>query len=292
MWLKAGRIKIHVATFKRTRPYNKDTSMFYNHRNTLPKSIVSRTIVMTLACLLLCACTSNGAHVSKRDPFENFNRHTYRMNDKLDKVILKPIASGYKTIIPSPLRKGIYNFFTNLDEVPNVINDLLQLQPQLACNDGGRFVVNSTLGLLGFLDIASPMGLAHNDQDFGQTLGRWGYGNSRYVVIPLLGPSTLRDVIGRPIDYSLFSVLSYVYPVHTRNRLIATDFISERAALLGTEKVLANSFDPYAFVRDSYLQKREQLIAEKRGQHLAHSDTKKTTLATTNNNDPFVPADE
>ena len=247
------------------------------------------------SCLLLTACATKSRQLHTRDPFENFNRHTYRMNDKLDKAIMKPIATGYKTITPPPLRKGIYNFFSNLDEIPSVINDLLQLHPKIALKDAERFVINSTMGILGFIDVATRLGLPHNDQDFGQTLGRWGFTESSYFVIPLLGPSTIRDVIGRPIDYNFFSLVNYVEPLGTRNKLIATDYVSRRAALLGTEKVLAESFDPYAFMRDSYLQKRDQLIAEKRGKHYAavnannnkNSSSKGQTKH--DGDDPFVP---
>ena len=227
---------------------------------------------IALTFLLISGCANTNAY-NPRDPFENFNRHTYRMNDKLDKVIMKPIATGYKKIMPPLLSKCIYSFFSNLNEVPTVINDVLQLHPKMALHDTGRFLINSTVGLLGLFDMATPMGIPHNEQDFGQTLARWGYTHSRYFVIPLLGPSTIRDTISRPIDYHMFSVMPYIDPAKTRNRLIATDYISRRTALLGTEKVLAESFDPYAFMRDAYLQKRDQLIAEKRGKQIADART-------------------
>jgi phospholipid-binding lipoprotein MlaA len=133
------------------------------------------------------------------DPYEDYNRHAYKMNKKLDQVIFRPAASLYKAATPTPLRKGINNFFSNLSQIPTVINDVLQGNLPRAGTDVARFAVNTTIGLCGFIDIATCMGLEKNPQDFGLTLAKWGYHCSNYVILPILGPSTVRDTINWPI---------------------------------------------------------------------------------------------
>lgn len=198
------------------------------------------------------------------DPYENYNRHAYKMNKKLDQVIFKPVASLYKGVTPAPIRKGVNNFLNNLGQVPTVINDLLQANLPQAGRDVVRFAINSTLGLGGFLDIATEAGLPRSPQDFGLTLAHWGYQSSNYVVLPILGPSTVRDAITWPIYYGM-TVYPYIPDNTLRFSLLGMDFIDTRTQLLDLDPVIAQSFDPYVFERDAYLQRRNYLIRKNAG---------------------------
>ena len=198
------------------------------------------------------------------DPYENYNRHAYKMNKKLDQVIFKPAATLYKAATPAPVRKGVNNFLSNLSQVPTVINDVLQGNFRGAGKDLARFAVNTTVGLAGFIDVASNMGLEKNPQDFGLTLAKWGYQCSNYVVLPILGPSTVRDTINWPIYYQM-TVYPYIPDESLRYTLLGLDFIDTRTQLLDIDPVIEQSFDPYVFERDAYLQRRNYLIRKNAG---------------------------
>lgn len=195
------------------------------------------------------------------DPYEKFNRVVYAFNEGFDRVILRPVAELYIKIVPKPLAKGISNFFNNIDTIPTVINDVLQGNFYQATSDSWRLVINSTVGVLGLVDVASMIGLEPNSEDFGLTLARWGYKNTHYLVIPFFGPSTVRDALAWPVNYEYFTLYPYIYPVRTRYEVYAVGLVSRRADLLRFQEVFAQAtIDKYAFLRDAYLQRRAYLI--------------------------------
>jgi phospholipid-binding lipoprotein MlaA len=206
--------------------------------------------------VLLTGCTSIGDYRDPRDPLESFNRTVYKFNDGLDEMVIKPLSKGYKAVVPVPVDTGITNFFGNLSDVGSAVNNLLQFKLQRAATDAGRVMVNTTLGMLGFIDVASNMNLEKYGEDFGQTLGSWGFGSGLYIVLPVLGPSSGRDAIGRVFDWYLDPV-TYVESDTARNGLRILKAVDQRADLLGASRVMdAAALDPYEFVRDAYLQKR------------------------------------
>lgn len=212
--------------------------------------------LLLAACLsLLVGCASTTA--PKADPWEGLNRSTFAFNEAVDKVVLKPIAQGYEAVTPQFARSGVSNAFSNVGDVGNGLNNLLQGKPAAAFSDLGRLLVNSTLGILGLFDVATPMGLDKSNEDFGQTLGKWGVGSGPYLVLPLMGPSTLRDTIGRIPDSRATSYSRRIEHVPTRNVTLGLDIIRIRAELLGTSKTLDEAtLDKYQFLRDAFLQRR------------------------------------
>ena len=220
--------------------------------------------VVILIGALQTALAEEPLKYNPNDPYEDYNRHAYKMNKKLDQVIFRPVASLYKAVTPTPLRKGINNFLTNLSQVPTVINDVLQGNLHRAGTDLVRFTVNTTVGLGGFIDIATCMGIEKNPQDFCLRLAKWGYRCSNYFVLPILGPSTIRDTINWPIYYQM-TVYPYIPGDALRNGLLALDYTDERTQLLDLDPVIEQSFDPYVFERDAYLQRRNFLIRKNQG---------------------------
>ena len=212
---------------------------------------------------MLSGCATS---LEQRDPYEKFNRHVFRFNQDVDQILLKPVAETYKTFVPVPLNKGITNFFSNVNEIVVVANDLLQLKFEQAFSDAGRFFVNTTIGVLGLFDVADKTGLPKHDEDFGQTLGYWGFDPGPYLVLPFFGPSSMRDVLGRGLDTFLDPRVYYAnserkdvqdFVIFT-NVLRATDI---RADLLGVEEILDTAaLDSYTYIRDAYLQRREYLV--------------------------------
>lgn len=218
----------------------------------LKKSVLLISIMFGLSA---CASSPNA---NKADPYEGFNRIMYSFNDGLDKVLIKPIAQGYQFVLPNVVETGIGNFFSNLGEIKNLANSGLQAKGSKTLLHTGRFLVNSTIGLLGFIDTANYVGLKKTtSEDFGQTLATWGVGAGPYLVLPLFGPSTARDSLGFPVD-SYLSPVRYVDHVPTRNTLTATNIIDTRAGFLAAEKLISG--DRYVFIRDAYLQSRQFLI--------------------------------
>lgn len=221
--------------------------------------------IRCVSVLLLCLVASGCATPYNRiDPLEPLNRGIYSFNKGLDNVIVKPVAQGYKAVIPDPFRMLVRNFFSNLDDVVVVFNDLLQFKLLQALQDTTRIVVNSTIGFFGIADIASGIGLEKHNEDFGQTLGYWGIGNGPYLVLPILGPSSVRDTVGIAVDVHvdpIFDKLDDRRHFRQRNQLLAAKFVSKRTDLLDVEKVLEEAaIDEYVFVRDAYLQRRRSLI--------------------------------
>ncbi len=223
---------------------------------------LARRLRLTTVCVvvglgLLNGCASSG---DPRDPLESLNRGIYTFNDGLDTVLIKPAAEVYQGVIPPLARTGVSNFFSNLNDVTVTINNLLQGKFSEALSDAGRLLINSTAGLFGLFDVATPAGLEKHDEDFGQTLGWWGVGNGPYLVLPFLGPRTTRDTAALVVDWKT-APLNYVDPVRDRNQLLGLRLISGRAELLGTGNLLSvAALDEYEFVRDAYLQRRRNLI--------------------------------
>lgn len=192
------------------------------------------------------------------DRFENINRKVFYINDRLDHFALRPAAVTYKKLMPNPLEKGVENIFSNLDEVTNVVNDLLQGKFRQAAHDSGRFLINTTIGIGGIFDVAKRAGLNKSDgEDFGQTLAVWGVGEGPYLMLPLIGPSTLRDAPSKFVD-SITSPFSYVDDVRARNTARGVDLLAKRAGLLEIDQVISG--DKYLFVRDVYLQRSRYLV--------------------------------
>ena len=208
----------------------------------------------------LCVCASvamvpfaaNAA--TEDDPWEGINRITFKFNDTLDTYALKPIAQGYQFITPQFLQDGIHNMYRNIGDVRNLANDILQAKPYAAGVDTSRVLMNTIFGIGGFFDVGTKMGLHRNDEDFGQTLGRWGVPSGPYVVLPLLGPSTVRDTAGIYPD-SFTKPYRYMNDIPARNMAIGMDVIDARASLLSAEKLITG--DKYIFIRNAYLQSRE-----------------------------------
>ncbi|WP_239692429.1 VacJ family lipoprotein [Microbulbifer mangrovi] len=201
---------------------------------------------------------SSAEEPEDRDPWEGFNRAMFRFNDTADRWFLKPAAVSYRQVTPIFMQTGISNFFSNLHEINNVLNDVLQWKWGQAGNDTGRFLVNSTVGLVGLFDVAQHMGLEPSDgEDFGQTLAVWGMPSGPYVVVPFLGPSTVRDVPGEVVEWYT-NPLTYVDDNAVENTLKVVDLLQTRASLLQAESLLQG--DRYVLMRDAYLQRREFLI--------------------------------
>lgn len=230
-----------------------------------------------LVCALLivsgCATTTERTR-DPSDPFEPINRVTYAFNNKFDNYILKPTAYAYKYVIPWPAREGVSNFFVNLGEVTTTVNDGLQGQVHYALQDLSRFLINSTLGIGGLIDVASHMGIEKRYNDFGITLAKWGVTNAPYIMVPILGPTTIRDGIGTLVDYRFFSLWRYIEPIRLRNSLFALDIVNFRSTLLDSESALRHAaLDPYVLLRTAYLQKRASLIKGSNGEEVAHKKT-------------------
>lgn len=188
------------------------------------------------------------------DPWETFNRRVFRFNDAVDRWTLKPIAKGYQKVTPDVVETGVNNFFRNLGETHNLANNVLQFKLRDAGIDTARFFFNTTFGLLGVFDVATKMGLQRNDEDFGQTLGAWGVQSGPYLVLPFLGPSTVRDAVALyPDTYT--SSYRYINDVRARNSMLGLDVVDRRAGLLSTERLVVG--DRYRFVRNAFLQNRE-----------------------------------
>lgn len=193
------------------------------------------------------------------DPWEGFNRTMFNFNDGLDTYALKPIAKGYKAVMPDPAERGVSNFFANLADFGTMLNNLLQGKFENAGKDLARISFNTTIGLGGLIDVATPMGIERHDEDFGQTLGYWGADSGPYLVLPFFGPTTVRDGIGKIPDAMVDPVM-HAGDNSDRNALYITRVIDGRAQLLETEKLISG--DKYIFIRDAYLQKRRFEIAD------------------------------
>jgi len=213
-----------------------------------------------MSLLLLSACASLPNGPSENDPLESYNRAMFGFNEGLDKYLLKPVAEGYNTAVPHPIKAGVSNFFSNIADLFVIINDLLQFKFTQAFSDTGRFIFNTTLGLYGLVDVATPMGLPKHHEDFGQTLATWGVGSGPYIVLPFFGANTLRSSGGLIVE----SVYDPVYNIKDTESLyttVALSTIDIRYRLLKAGRIADQAaLDKYTFIRDAYLQHRKNLI--------------------------------
>jgi len=234
-------------------------------------------LILSCAFILMVAGCATQAN---RDPLEGLNRGIYKFNDVTDKAVIKPVATAYKAVAPSPVRIGINNFFNNIGSVISSINNLLQFKFGDAFTEAGRFVINSTFGIVGLIDVASMDKVPVHKEDFGQTLGHWGIGNGAYLVLPFLGPSSVRDTTGMVVDTLAFDPITYIDEPEARNVTRGVQFLDKRTELLDATDLIDNaSLDPYAFMRDAYLQRRDTLV-------------KDGVVTTAPASDGFEPADE
>lgn len=220
--------------------------------------IMQRLIAMLMALALTACATSN----HPKDPLENFNRAIFTFNDVLDQAAVKPAATFYQSALPSFVQTGVSNFFGNLGDVWTAVNNLLQGKLEAGMSDIMRVAVNSTFGFAGLLDIGSEAGLVKHREDFGQTLGKWGVVPGPYVVLPVFGPSTLRDTLAFPLDFKA-DPWAYKDPVYVRNIGTGLRLIDRRAAILDASTLVEEAaLDKYTFIRDAYLQRRASQIRD------------------------------
>jgi phospholipid-binding lipoprotein MlaA len=213
--------------------------------------------VLVLAALQACASVP---HTDARDPLESFNRTMFGFNEAVDKAVIKPVATGYRAVTPDWLRKGVGNFFNNLQDAWSAVNNGLQGRGQEFSDSVGRVMVNSTIGLLGVLDVASDLNIERHTSGFGLTLGRWGVPAGPYVVLPLFGPSTLREVAALPVDISGMPMY-HIGDQDTRTWLPIIDVVDIRARYLNAGDVLEGAaLDSYSFRRDAYLQRQRNIL--------------------------------
>jgi phospholipid-binding lipoprotein MlaA len=235
-----------------------------------------RTSKLLIIVLLIFQVAGCATHANK-DPLESLNRAIYKFNDVADGAIIKPVSKGYRNIAPTFVVKGINNFFNNIRDVVTVINELLQGKIEYAANDTGRVLLNSTIGLLGFIDVHSISGGERRKEDFGQTLGHWGVGQGAYLVLPFIGPSTTRDAVGFVTDTLAFDPISYINNVRGRNQVRILQFVDARTELLNASSIMDEaSLDPYQFQRDAYLQYRKALINDKPSGEIDYTDSADT----------------
>lgn len=209
----------------------------------------------------LTGCATTASAPSAADPWERVNRSTYAFNDALDRAVLKPVAKGYRRYVPQPFRTSVSNFLSNLAYPTTIVNDLLQLKLMDAVSDTTRLVLNTTFGLGGLFDPASRAGLRRNNEDFGQTLGAWGVPAGPYLVIPFLGPSTLRDAPSLYADY-LTDTRHYIADNSIDFAFVGLSIVDRRASLIPLEAALEGAFDPYALIRNAYLDRREYQVRD------------------------------
>ena len=220
---------------------------------------VSLVIAILMLSLPGCATTQ---HAANHDPWERFNRGSQRFNDSGDRLVLKPVTIAYRKHVPQVIRTGVSNFIGNLKFTTTIVNDLLQLKLLDTGADIGRFVLNSTLGIGGLLDPATSVGIRRNDEDFGQTLGRWGVPAGPYIVLPLLGPSTLRDTPALAVDWQTDLRAQLHFSTVARVALTGQAIVVRRESLLSADETLDSAFDRYAFIRDAWLQRREYQVRD------------------------------
>jgi len=222
---------------------------------------IRKLCLLVSVAALSSACTTMRAP-SEADPLEGLNRSVDGFNQVVDRAVVKPLAQGYDKVTAPEVKLVIGNFFSNLDDVSVAFNNLLQGKPKAAGSDITRFALNTTIGIVGLADVATELGFQKHDEDFGQTLGVWGVGSGPYLVLPLLGPSTLRDAPARFVDAPLDPLYHYD-DVRVRNSLLVVNVVNTRARLLpATDLVERIALDQYAFVRDAYLQRRASLIRD------------------------------
>lgn len=216
---------------------------------------------MAIVALLVGCAPTNELLRDDPDPLESYNRAMFAFNDAVDKAIFKPVAEAYQAVLPDPVIASVTNFFSNLNDVVVLINDLLQFKLHQAAMDSSRVVFNTTFGVLGLFDVATRMELPKHDEDFGQTLGYWGFSEGYYFVLPILGPSTVRDTFGLVGNFYANPVTWATDSEAIQWSLWGLDLVNRRAGLLRVERAFAEAqIDPYSFQRGAYLQMRRNLV--------------------------------
>jgi phospholipid-binding lipoprotein MlaA len=210
--------------------------------------------------LIFSFYTSGAIAAVESDPWEGINRAVYKINKTADRALLKPLAQGYHAVTPDIVETGVHNFFSNLGDVTSLANNILQLKLEGSAKDFSRIVFNSTFGIAGLIDVATPMGIQSSDEDFGQTLGYWGVKPGPYVVLPLFGPSSVRDGLGRIPDAATNVWTNEVAHIPTRNTGYGVNLLDTRVGLFSAEKLITG--DEYSFVRDAYLQQRDYAVKD------------------------------
>lgn len=230
--------------------------------NFLKQTVLKKIMMLSIILMTGCATTAQNERVAKIDPFEPMNRAVFTFNEKADDYVIKPLAEAYKFVLPEFVRTGVTNFFSNINDVLIAANNLLQGKPTNAASDIGRFLINSTIGVLGLFDVATDMGLDKNREDFGQTLGVWGISDGPYVVLPFFGASNIRDTVGLVVDIETdFMINTNKLNSDEKIAVNALRVINRRADLLDAGQLLEDAaFDKYSFVRDGYLQRRRSQI--------------------------------
>ena len=218
----------------------------------------NKFFVAILVTFFMFGCASQ----QNKDPLEGLNRSVYKFNDVVDKAALKPIAQGYQAIAPTPVQTGVNNFFKNIRDVVTLVNELFQFKFKQAANTTGRVALNTTVGVLGIFDVHSKSGGVRTKEDFGQTLGYYGFDSGAYLVLPIFGPSSTRDGIGFVTDAFFFDPIGYINDDTTKWTTIALAIVDKRADLMEEIDIRDKAFDPYAYMRDSYLQNRENLVKD------------------------------
>ncbi|MCF8168617.1 MAG: VacJ family lipoprotein [Rhodoferax sp.] len=224
---------------------------------TWPHRVATGLLLLLLGLLQACATVSKP---DPRDPLESVNRSIFSFNDAVDRAVLKPVAVAYQEVAPNWVRKGVGNFFNNLEDAWSVVNNALQLRGQETGDSLARVLVNSTVGLLGLVDVASDLNLERHTANFGLTLGRWGVGPGPFVVLPLLGPSTLRDTAALPLDLR-GDLVNSIDDTASRNGATVLNVVSQRARYLSAGALVEEAaLDKYSFIRDAFLQRRRNLV--------------------------------
>ena len=218
--------------------------------------LVTATLMLSLPG---CATTQQAAN---HDPWERFNRGMQRFNDASDRTVMKPVATGYLKHVPRVIRIGVNNLLGHLSFPTTIVNDLLQLKLLATAADIGRFALNSTLGIGGLLDPATRVGIPHNREDFGQTLGRWGVPDGPYLVLPVVGPLTLRDAASLLVDTQTDLRVRLHLSTSANVALGVLTLVDRRASFLSADEMLESAFDRYAFIRDAWLQRREYQVRD------------------------------
>ena len=221
--------------------------------------ILSRKLKAVILLCLLFTLPVNVAVAQATDPWQNTNRRLFAFNDFFDTLLVRPVAATYSTLLPRVARQGIGNFFSNIHDINVAVNDVLQFKFDAALSDSGRFLINSTIGILGTIDVATSWGLEKNEEDFGQTFGHWGIPSGPYVVLPAMGPSSVRDAIGLVFD-TAFNPLQYTDWYYSRSVLYVVEEIDARASVLALDELISG--DKYIFLREAYLQRREYLVVD------------------------------
>jgi phospholipid-binding lipoprotein MlaA len=234
----------------------------WNAKRSLEVNVLGRVVGLRakqVFAALLFGMPGMQAYAAEYDPWESVNLKVHRFNDKLDGAVLRPTANFYVRIVPPVARRGVSNFFSNINDVTVLLNNVLQFKLVDAASDTGRIVLNTTLGLGGLVDVATPAGLFKNNEDFGQTLGKWGVGPGPYMVLPLFGPSNLRDTFGLAAD-TFTNPLTHQDDATVRNSAFLLQQLDRRVAALAADSLMMG--DPYIFIREAYLQQRQYLVTD------------------------------